>query len=271
MTENVAAYQRAVLVDTNSVHYIRGYLRFAREHNLPPFGPQTNWEQTRAALPQNLPAGYQDALRRGYRTLGFVQRLVTEEATILVSPFTQLELLHGLLEGRAHQRLAEANTPYRMRQRLSDLSKLVTFHLRTTDADEAVQDVDKMVEELREVIGDAVDLARKQDDLREILSVCRVIQSSVFIDPVDCLIYGNALVVEAEVVISNDEHLREVINRIAEPWTEGNPELRPLWENANHKLKEKLSEIIAAPLAQIVLPRCPGIPNDSVVLGGENA
>ncbi|MFQ5801430.1 MAG: hypothetical protein ACE5JQ_00870 [Candidatus Methylomirabilales bacterium] len=265
MTETESAYGRVVIAETNSVHYAWGYLRYAQEHELAPFGGQANWQEIKALLPAQLSQGYRDNLRRGYRTLGFLQQLFDDEATILVSPFTQLELLHGLLEGRAHQRLAEARTPYRMRQRLGDLTRLVNFHLRNSDAEEVLGDIDNMMQVFREVIGNTVEVARKERDLREILAICRVIQSMVFMDPMDCLIYGNSLIVEAETIVSNDVSLREIVNKIEAPATESNSELRPLWETVQRRLRGALAEIIAVPVEEIVLPQAPGVPADSVV------
>lgn len=267
----VPSYRKTVLVDTNALHLARTYLIYGKKEGLPPFGPSKTLSEMKSGFKPSIVTNYRDTLCKGYRILGYLQRLSKSDNTrIFVSAFSELELLHGLLEGKAHMKMSEQGMPYRMRQRLSDLSRLVCFHLGSDDCAETIKEFDEIIEELR---NSGVEITKPAPDkyLPEILSICNVIQSRVFIDPFDCLIYGNALVLMTDTVVSLDGYFKDVINRIENPKIESLTEQRKLWKEAQDEIKGKLAGIIGASKKEIRFPQCPGIPSTSVVLVNENA
>ncbi len=262
-TEN--NYRQTVLVDTNAVHFLMVYLSYARCHGLAPFGSQREWDDIRASLPTTMPDSRKSHYQKGYRTLGYLQKLSDEDSRILISPFTKLELLHGLIEGRVHLRLSEGGMPYRMRQKLLEVNELVNYNLHIEDCDSIQNELTSFKDALSDCINGKIDMANVQGHLKEIISLCQVIQSVIFIEPLDCLIYSNSLIVEADLVVSYDKFLKTTISRIAEPETENNIELKSLWQEAQSKIRKALAGIISVPEEEIILPKCPGVPSNSFV------
>jgi len=107
-----------IFVDTNALHNIRVYLDIAKKYHLVPYGPQTRWADVNQQLRiTGLLDSQRDNLQKGFMALALLQQKAQEEEQIVVSRISLAEIVHGLVEGKAHIKMAKAGVPYRMRQR----------------------------------------------------------------------------------------------------------------------------------------------------------
>jgi len=237
-------YQQVVFLDTNALHYMSSYLRSARKYELPPYAAEAmEYGDVQKALKERLPAGIADVLMSGCKTLAYLEGAVAEDeegngAVVYTSRLSIAEILYGVLDGQAHARMAREGIPYRMRQRLSDMSRLVSMYLDRTDYENVRQEVYDILTTLRESAGISIGFVEEgiSDDFSRILVISEYLQSTVFLDVLDCWMYGCAVVVQANQIITFDGYFREVANHIHSPGNED-------WQKVRRELKAELARL----------------------------
>lgn len=245
MSNQTDTIRPGIFVDTNALHFVRAYLDVAREHHLVPYGPQSLWSEVKEQL---IATGFlrnqRDNLRRGFTALAFLQQKAQEEDHIFVSQISLAEIVHGLVEGRAHIRMAEAGVPYRMRQRASDLSRLVRSWMSAPDYDQVRQDTEALLPELERLLGTSIWRAGQDRTTREVLSLLQVILGHVYFDVIDSWLYAETLIEQAQQLLTFDGYFRETINRIHNPSGIQDDEEREMWMRVRSSLQAAVASII---------------------------
>jgi hypothetical protein len=234
-----------IFVDTNALHFVRAYLHIAQKCHLVPYGPQSPWsdinDQLRAV---GLLKNQRENLQKGFETLALLQQKAQEEDQILISQVSLAEITHGLVEGQAHIKMAEAGVPYRMRQRASDLSRLVRSWMSAPDYDQVRQDTEALLPELERLLGTSIWRAGQDRTTREVLSLLQVILGHVYFDVIDGWLYAEALIEQAQQFLTFDDYFRETINRIYNPGGAQDDEEREMWMQVRSSLQAAVAPIL---------------------------
>ena len=218
MANTPLTFRPTIFLDTNALHYMSSYLRWAKEKNLPPFQGGATFEQVRDSLRQHMPKSIVDMLLHGVKTLAFLRQQVNQlDPAIYTSRFAKAEVIYGVLEGQAHARMAREGLPYRMRQRTGVLSELVSMYLESQDYQQVIGEWDNFLNLLEDKGSIVVLYVENEEDFSQIAEVAEFLQSRIFMDVVDSWMYACALVMQAERIISFDRYFKHVINRLHNP------------------------------------------------------
>ena len=261
MSDVVAVSQPGVFVDTNALHYIRAYLEVSKRYDLVPYGTQNSWEDVNAVLrEQRLLPSQRKHLNQGFKALAFLQQRAQEDYQIFVSRICLAEIVHGMLEGRAHLRMAQQGMPYRMRQRTSDLSALVRSWLNAGDYARIRQDVDALLPSLEAVLNTEVVLIEQDRSSREVLSLLEVVLEHVYFDVIDGWLYAESLTEQAELLLTFDGYFRQTINLICKPGDAQDDEEREMWKQVRQSLQKAVASVLLVSLAEardLIVPQAP--------------
>lgn len=205
----------------------------------------------------------------GCRTLAFLQQRASEEgngAAIFTSRLSRAELLHGILDGQAHARLAREGLSYRMRQHIRTLSELVSMYLPREDYEKLIQELDELFTTLEHRGGIPIELAEDVVDFSSIATFSEFLQSNVFLDVLDCWMYGCAIAVQADQIVTFDAYFRQVIDRIHNPQGEAD------WQQVHDRIREKLKRLfpVETPPITLSLPRGQDLPREVPKFWGGN-
>jgi len=254
-----------LFLDTNALHYMFSYLRYAKDLGLPPY-KEKNWDEVKEALRNKLPRKIADYIMNGAKTLAFLQKQTQEqEAAIYTSRFAKSEILCGSLEGLAHARFAREGAIYRMRQRLGTLSELVSMYLEASDSEVVIKEWDKMLSLLKEQGRVPIELTENDTNFKQIADISEFLQSRVFIDVLDSWMYGCALAVGAEQIITFDSYFKKLINKLDNPsgdedWKIVKEELLYRLQMVLDRVDVKTSDVNAE--IEIPLPSVKDLPRD---------
>ena len=248
------AFRPTIFLDTNALHYISSYLRWAEKENLPPFQGGITFEQVRDILRQHMPKKIADKLLQGAKTLAFLQQQVDQhEVAIYTSRFAKAEVIYGVLEGQAHARMAREGLPYRMRQRTSVLSELVSMYLEPEDYQQVIEEWDNFLNMIEDKGKITVLYVEDKEDFFRIAEVAEFLQSRVFMDVIDSWMYACALVMQAERIITFDGYFRRVINMLHNPQDELD------WQQLQRDLQRMLKERLPG---EPTLPKVENLPQN---------
>jgi len=247
-----------LFLDTNALHYMFSYLRYAKKLDLPPYRKRRCGE-IKETLRSKMPKGIVKYFMNGAKTLAFLQKQTQDEdAAVYTSHFTKSEILCGSLEGIVHVRLAQEGIIYRMRQRLRTISELVSMYLEASDYEDVVREWDEMISLLEEKDRIIINFAEDDDNFRQIANISEFLQSKIFMDVLDSWMYSCALVVQADQIITFDEYFRKVINNLANPSEDED------WKNLRSEMFHHLQELFGGIDTKIgiSLPDAKDLPRD---------
>ena len=254
MANTPLAFRPTIFLDTNALHYMSSYLRWAEKENLPPFQGGVAFRQARNVLRQHMPKSIADMPLQGAKTLAFLQQQVDQHgAAIYTSRFAKAEVIYGVLEGQAHARMAREGLPYRMRQRTGVLSELVSMYLESQDYRQVIGEWDNFLNLLEDKGGITVLYVENEEDFSQIAEVAEFLQSRIFMDVVDSWMYACALVMQAERIITFDGYFKRVINRLHNPQGESD------WQQLQSDLQNMLRARFPG---QPTLPKVENLPPD---------
>lgn len=262
MSDAASLIRPTVFLDTNALHYMSTYLLNARRHELPPYaGGPMDYDDVEAVLKEHLPKRIVECLMNGCKTLAYLESLSeneSEAAEVYTSRLSKLEVLYGVLDGQAHAQMARAGgIPYRMRQRDSNLSELVSMYLETEDYETLAAELDNMFFELQCRTGIRISFAEQDKDIPTIIEFAELLQRHVFLDVVDCWMYGCAITVQADQILTYDRYFRKVVTCICDPKGRGGEN----WLRLQQAIRGELVRLSGVSTAiQLSLPKVPGIP-----------
>ncbi len=254
MTNTQNDFRPTIFLDTNALHYMSSYLRWAKQKNWPPCQGKVTLNEVQDTLIKNMPKNLAEWILQGAKTLSFLQQQVDEqEADIYTSRFAKAEVIYGVLEGQAHARMAREGFPYRMRQRVGVLSELVSMYLESQDYQQVVGEWDDFLDLLKDKGNIRVLYVEDKADFFRIAEVAEFLQSRIFMDVVDSWMYACALVMQAEGMITFDGYFRRVIGMLYNP--QGKEDWQQLQNDLLKTLKEKLLEEPVLPKVVENLPQ----------------
>ena len=206
----------------------------------------------RKGLRRCIPKQLADWTLDGAKALSFLRQQVDEQdPAIYTSRFAKAEIIYGVLEGRAHTRMAREGFPYRMRQRVGILNQLVSNYLRQEDYEQVMGEWDNFVDLLESRGKMTVLYVEDEGRFAEVAEIAEFLQSRIFMDVLDSWMYACALVMQAEMIITFDEPFKRVINNLH------NPQVDPSWRQLQSDLRGMLATRL---LGQPTLPRAPKLP-----------
>ena len=146
---------RVAFLDTNTLHYIRLYLSYAKEKNLYPFKRNQEIDELSSVLRSVSDSELAKALKRGMHTV----RYIADEDRIdhvEYAAVSEIELISGMARGKALIKTAVESPPHRMWNRVQEtyISDLLSF----ADLNEVRSSVDGLTSLLEES-----EIARRSD------------------------------------------------------------------------------------------------------------
>ena len=190
--------RKVVFLDTNVLHFIHLYLRWAKDGNLFPFGGDIATASNKLNIVKDRAA---DSLKKGLRTIDYLRR---EDARVEYSAASELELMAGRARGKAIEAAATEGIPDRWWSHFRE--REISDRLRSADLIEIKANVEGLRSLLKQA-GINADVGRS-DRVREVLELAKDVMGLVYMSPVDGVVYAGALVSEADHLISDDNYLR---------------------------------------------------------------
>lgn len=221
MPKNAQDILPTIFLDTNALVYLWSYISKARELTLPPYNPgPMEFESISQTLKSNLPDSIAGYYIKGCQSLAYIQKRTerTEEGDINVQFFTsrlsKVEMLNGALDGKAHILMAQQGIPYRMRQRSSNLSDLISMRLQRPDIDEVVKNLNDIFVLLAMNNNVNIYFVEDNQQANSIPLLAEFLSSHFYLDVIDIWMYSCALTIQAEQIICFDDYFHRVINNL---------------------------------------------------------
>ena len=237
-------YREVAFLDTNTLHYVSLYMKHAESKGLYPFVSRGDDDGKRAiaearrhldGMPE---VKSTKSLRDGLDVLAWIS---TTEVRVEYSPITELELMAGRLKGRALEAAAKEGVPDRMWSRFVGKEDEVSARLTQDDLGKVRTGVAEL-ESTLERTGVAVTVSAERAG--EALDLAKDVAGLIYMGVVDCILYANALSVQAEYLVTNDGYFSRVVNR-ARSGPSG---------EINGRIRERVGLMLGIPVGKVVLP-----------------
>ena len=232
--------QTVAFLDTNVVHYIDLYLARAQKDGLFPFsaGPQRAGKQLDAVPETKL----REHLKKG---LNIVDNLSQEGCRVEYSPASEIELVVGRARGKAIEKAAREGIPDRMWTRLRETD--ISERLEQGDLEDIRARVVSIGQKLDDagIDATAMDARRTNDALELALSIV----GHVYMGVIDSVIYANALVSQADHLVSDDGYFAKTVNSIN---TGGQP-----FRDVRRRVMERVAALLLVDAEAVALPDAP--------------
>lgn len=197
---------KIAFLDTNVLHFMDLYLRYAKEERIFPFDGDP------AAAKKHLNTTIKDtslkfSLKKGLNAIEYLSRT---NCRVEYSSASELELMAGRARGTAIKNAAAEGIPDRMWTRFSENE--ISDRLIATDLT-AIGDT---VKGFRTLLHEArIDVAVGETDRTcDVLELAKDVMGLAYMSPVDSVIYAAALMAEADQMVSEDKYLRKTVNRL---------------------------------------------------------
>ncbi len=236
--------RKVAFLDTNTLHFIGIYLKYARSKDLFPWGSVGSADGKATAIQsvEDLQEhALKNSLKRGLETVDF---LATLDVEVQYSPVSELELLTGRTRGAAIRHAAEEGVPDRMwsKFREDEIRERVPL-AETTDIKEAVDRLTTMIEESGVAVA-----TKTTEQANYTLELAKGINGLIYIEAMDSIIYAGALIAQADYLLTTDGYLKDTVNSIHRPGGE------PRYETIRRRLQELVTQIILGDVDDIQLP-----------------
>lgn len=237
--------QRGIFLDTNALHYLRAYLDLAKKHSFRPYGSIDEW----LAINNHLKAAgllpnQRDSIKNGYGTFCFLQTKAGEDDRIIVSRLALAEITHGLVEGQAHFRMAEAGMPFRMRQSWPDLKRMLAAWMSHSGFEQVRMATEGLIPELENLLNIQIWRAGSDSSDREVLTLLESVLKWVYLDVIDAWLYAESLVEQVHLFLTFDGAFRDTINWIHNPGTAPQNDENDLWKQARSAIQSATASIL---------------------------
>ncbi len=255
-------FQPVYFLDTNALQYMNSYLRHAKKLRLPPFGKKRKtFDEIQDRLKEKLPGSIAGFVMNGGKILAYLQNLTHQnKVSFYTSRLSKAEILFGILDGQGHFRLAQEGISYRMRQRLRDLSELVSMYIPKKDYKKLRNELDNMFNVLENKGNIKIEFVEDiLDDISFIINFSEFLQSNVFLDVLDCWMFGCAIASQADRIITFDYYFKQVVNKIDNP--QGDSDWLNVRRALINEIKSKMFPVNTA--VNISLPKVENIPSEA--------
>ncbi len=236
--------RQVVFLDTNTLHYVGIYLKYAKRKGLFPWDTQASVparDSSRGVLDRLTEKDLKKGLKRGMETVAF---LATHDVEVQYSSISELELITARSKGKAVLNAAKEGIPDRI------WSHFEETEVRDRLTPLALTTVIKGVDELTSLLIDsnvAVNAPAPRQD-RDVLDLAKGINGLVYMEVMDSIIYANALLAEANLLFTADGYLRKTINLIHDPRGSGR------YRRIQRKLKGLVGKTVLRDAIKIQLP-----------------
>lgn len=206
-------YRKVAFLDTNALHYVDLYLKYAKDASMYPFVDKKMDDDNAVAeaktrLEDLTGTSLKESLGHGLNVLSWISKT---DAKVEYSPITDLELMVGRLKGKALEAAAGEGVPDRMWSRFHADEKEVSVRLTPEDLEKTMTGVLG----LRPTLEDAgVVVTASVEREQAVLDLAKHVVGLVYMSVADCIVYSHALVAQANYLITNDTYLRNTVNRI---------------------------------------------------------
>ncbi len=242
------SHEPVLFLDTNAFHYMRLYLGLVRKYKLRPIGKST--KDPDQVIRNEFKGRAQDNVKQGRQIVEFLRSKCESGARVVYSPITCLELVAGLLRGKAIISAAREGTPQRMWNRIDEREILARL-------DEAAYRAAKGAAETCEVACEAYGIAVNRADptrMRDVWILAEKMLEYVFLDAGDSLVFASSLLEMADEVITYDRYLRSIITSIQNPGG-ARPEERDYFKRIRPDLVRLVAKATALQTSEVRLPR----------------
>ena len=251
----------AAVLDTNVLHYVRLYLKYARAGGRYPYDG-VGWDETRSKIKDDEDeAPLIDCLKKGGQCLFFLKE---RGVYVLRCPAAELELIRLHTRGRAMGAArASPLAGERLWTRFGEAS--VNYWLTQDDHRDVVSELEGVFDTLGEfgIAVSPVSGVRKRESLDATL-MAREIMEVVYMEPLDCIVYAHALVTGATHLLTGDEGLRRAAHRLRHP------------NGGRHEVEMAVSDAVlravrvvtgTEDLGRVDFPECPKISRLEALVG----
>ena len=210
-------YQKVGILDTNMLHFVGLYLKYAKERVLFPWPGHVGGSGEALNTLQG-PHGSTSAIGALRVGCHLIKLTMDQEIVLRYGVIAELELLVGRIRGKAILHAANEGIPDRM------WSKLRENEIRDRVRDDELKATADGVAEIGVLIDD-LGLADKTANRRELpdaISVAREIVRNVYVETADSIVYASAILAGADFLFTTDTALRATVNRIQRPGDGGN-------------------------------------------------
>lgn len=235
----------AIFLDTNALHFLRTYLDLAKKHGFRPYGSIEEWsaisDQLKAA---SLLLNQRDSIKNGFDTFCFLQKKAGEDDRIIVSRLALAEITHGLVEGQAHFRMAEAGMPFRMRQSWSDLKRMLAAWMSSSGFEQVRMATEGLIPELENILNIQIWRAGGDSSDREVLTLLESVLKWVYFDVIDAWLYAESLFEQVHLFLTFDRAFRDTINWIHNPGSAPHNDENDLWKQARSAIQSATASVL---------------------------
>lgn len=205
---DLSSLQQTALLDTNMLHYVGLYLKYASPKSLFPFGDRSGKAEAIDDVGKFAEKELRRSLKRGLHVIDVIRE---RDLQVEYSPVSELELTTGRTKGKAVIALANEGVPDRMWSRFpqeQEIRDRVGPQDMTTIADD--------VNSLAGLFEDSAVAVKMHVSHRTgyVMDLAKFISGLVFMEPIDSLVYASALVAQADFLFTSDNYLKKTVNLI---------------------------------------------------------
>ena len=153
-----------------------------------------------------------ESLRKGKKVFDHIVSEIGNGSDVFVSMYSELELIHLLTERQADKNLCDAGIPYRLRIKKNAL--LCLYSMELTDYEGVNKEYIEYNDFLRNNGAEYQVFEIVTGQYREIMETANAVMSNIMLNLPDAIIYGAALIAEADEFLTSDGELKTIINRL---------------------------------------------------------
>lgn len=227
------AYRKTVFLDSNYIIFLSLFIELCIAIDEDPANPSVLEGKTLADHGLQKKILEIDRLKDGKKLFDYLMMETQNDSDIISSRFCELEFLSLLLERRADKNLLTAGVPFRLRSKKHGL--LYLSSLEPTDYTEVTHEYERLKDKLSEYGINMKILEDISDYQSQIIETAKIVMGNIMIDVPDAIVYAGAVVAEADELLSTDETLTLIANRLR------NPSEEP-WKSIASSFIQKLKE-----------------------------
>lgn len=215
--------RRVVFLDTNTLHYLALFVRYACDNGFT-VDDIGNGEVSKR-IKQEDEEGYRRSLLNGHDVVSFV---LHEDAQIEYSHVSMVELLSGRTKGAVIVRLAKEGVPERMWSRIKEEDIRERSEPDLPDIRKCVNDVTSILDawDIRFAVCTSMRV--------NVLELAVKIVGLVYMSAADSIVYAEAIAAQPDCLVTEDAYLCKTVNLIH----------TPSGRNRYQKIREELQPLI---------------------------
>lgn len=249
-SSSIPAYRKTVFLDSNYIIYLSLFFRLCTVVKHQPADSTILSSEALAKCGVKKSKLEIGRLKDGKKLFDYLTAEVQQGSEIVTSSFCELEFLHLLLERQADENLLKAGVPFRLRVKKHGLSYLTS--LEAEDYTKVSNEYEQIKDKLSEYGIEMKILEKSAECQQQIIETAEIVIGNIMIEAPDAFVYAAAVVAEADELLTTDETLRSIANRLRNP---GEEEWKSIAGSFMHRLSEQsISTSEASDHIPFVLP-----------------